>query len=223
MNNLEVDTNLLIKEFIELIRNKYNFINLDNNINNLVDLKIVYVSEFKNFDKRTYGYFDKKSNIIYIKKDKFNKHVFFHELLHALTYKYRKGYFYCGISMNKLGESLNEGITEYIIDDLLDTNTKFIYSFNKKIIELLEPIIGKDLLIDYYFNSDLNSLINDLIKYSNKEKTCNFIKYCDYVNNNINKPISKLKVEFIIDYIKLLYKNKFNKNIDLEVSKILIK
>lgn len=95
---------------------------------------------------------------------------FLHELIHALTTYIREeiDQILEGINLRRLSDSvssfflgLNEGITQYIVNDLLEIKSD-AYPYETNLVEKLELIIGKDNLLKYYSNNDISSLENSI-------------------------------------------------------------
>jgi len=196
--------NILFLEFIETFNKyfeKYNT-NLYNNLNNL--FIIVNHSPRNEYE----GEYDDQHNIIYIsipigKEYKVNEEVkdtLFHELLHVASHNKNKQYSGFNHDLNilgakTLGRGINEGYTEYLLLKYFRPNSISGFYYDEiRIVKELEKIIGKDKMIDYYFNGNLYDLIIDLSKNNNYEEIISLIKDIDLlVFNNKEELMNKVK------------------------------
>ena len=193
-----------ILEFIEVFNKyfeKYNA-NLYNNLSNLhIVVNHSYGNEYE-------GEHDDKHNAIYIsipigRKYELNEEVkdtLFHELLHVASNNIQKNYsgFHHDINIlgaKTLGRGINEGYTEYLLIKYFRPNTISNFYYDEiRIVKELEKLIGKDKMIDYYFNGNLYDLILDLSKNNNYEEIISLIKDIDLlVLNNKEEVINKVK------------------------------
>lgn len=134
-----------------------------------------------------------------------------HELLHMSSgiYDFNNNIDYCGLSQNynnnKIGYALNEGYTELLNKRLFSLGVDNSYIYEVFISSLIENILGKDKLENYYFNADLLGAVNELAKYSNRTKVDRFLIRSDYLLYNLNKifflPKNRNKVNNAFDYI----------------------
>ena len=196
--------NILFLEFIKTFNKyfeKYNT-NLYNNLNNL--FIIVNHSSRNEYE----GEYDDQHNIIYIsipigKEYKVNEEVkdtLFHELLHVASHNKNKKYSGFNHDLNvlgakTLGRGINEGYTEYLLLKYFRPNSISGFYYDEiRIVKELEKIIGKDKMIDYYFNGNLYDLIIDLSKNNNYEEIISLIKDIDLlVFNNKEELMNKVK------------------------------
>jgi len=180
-----------IINFINILNNKLhhcNFNILNNNINTLeISNKVPFI-----IGRRILAAYNPLSNILFLNKKNYKKAIS-HELLHmASTKKIDDDYICSGFKISKIttfknyGTFLNEGFTEYLNSKyFIDTKC---YRINKTFIEILSIIIGKELMEQLYFNSDLKGLIKELIKYNNSlEDVIKFIINTDIIHKNIYK------------------------------------
>lgn len=121
-------------------------------------------------------------------------HILLHELLHASTSSYTKDKAYCGLAQidlttrEEIGRAINEGYTELLTRRLFGYNSKEGYNYEVAVAEMIEFIVGKDKMQDYYFKLDLNSLITELAQYSDIEKIVKFLQNLDKASKAINQP-----------------------------------
>ena len=116
-----------------------------------------------------------------------------HELLHmASRKKISDKYYCCGFDITNLkkykkyGVFINESYTELLNEKYFYESN--CYTINKTYANLLEIIIGKELIEKMYFNSDLVGLINELMKYNNSlEEVVKFIINTDIIHENLFK------------------------------------
>ena len=166
---------------VDLIREKYPNFNI--NEDNLKNLSIVEM-DVPYFEQTGFvgEYVADKKVIKVVKKETLSKYgslftdrdiidTFLHELLHALTTKIDKdnGFILEGINLRRILDnnnsyflSLNEGITQYFTNDLLDITDNDAYVFESKVAELLSLIVGKESLIESYSNNNINSFLSNL-------------------------------------------------------------
>lgn len=117
-------------------------------------------------------------------------HILAHELLHASTSSGARnrrysGFCQCMLEIKKLkilGNGINEGYTELLTRRLFGYEHTS-YNYEVAVAEMVELIVGKEKMQDLYFNLDLNGLINALGKYSDKNKTKQFILNLDTINS----------------------------------------
>lgn len=170
-----------------------------------------------------------ENRIILLKKIKDSKetryHKLMHELLHAASYKMNlksglailnkilNGYFTLGIC-------LDEGYTEYLNNKYFSKNDKIgYYSDEQRFAYGVEKIIGKKLMQEAYFKSDLFTVIDALSEYTkDKDKTIFLIYEMDkYIRSK--DPFEKLdSYPKIKNDLANLYLVKLQK--DLKLGKI---
>lgn len=92
---------------------------------------------------------------------------FVHELIHCLTSRMENTMVYEGFNMRQDGQSsyflgLNEGITQMIADDLLESESD-AYVFQTIFARQLAEIVGKEKLVTMYSGNDIESLSNSIM------------------------------------------------------------
>ena len=110
-----------------------------------------------------------------------------HELLHMASSYLGDKTIYIGFYqvLNKeIGESLNEGYTEYL-NRLYFNSTPIYYNFEVNIIKLLQEIIPSETLKKLYFESNLKGLFKTLSLLSSQSETFKFITNLDKIDTRI--------------------------------------
>lgn len=106
------------------------------------------------------------------------KETLIHELLHMASTKELEDGTLSGFELPYLlGLSLNEGYTEYLTEKYFTKGMEYVKSNNVDIFfaKGIENIIGPKKMQEFYFNADLNGLINELSQYSTKEEIIRLI------------------------------------------------
>ncbi|MDD4036358.1 MAG: hypothetical protein PHS45_03445 [Bacilli bacterium] len=141
-----------------------------------------------------------------------NRSTLSHEFLHLLPSYYDKKnkVFYSGFSMISkyfsIGSGLNEGMTEFLNETLLGYygNDIFAYSYptERACVKMLCEIIGTDKMVESYFNSDLEILVNELIKIDGtREDALKLITTIDSLHMACRYEDKKLEVSGIVDEV----------------------
>lgn len=162
--------------FIDLIKEKYPTFKI--NEDNLKNLSIVEM-DLEYFKQTGYvGVYFAEENEIRILNNmeglncEFSEDelidTFLHEFVHALTSKVLDDIILEGINqrMKETGASsyffaLNEGITQFIVNDLLEAKSD-AYPFETHLAEQLAIILDKDKLIELYSNNETFKLLDTL-------------------------------------------------------------
>ena len=181
--------------------------NFYNNINNLTveDKTKKYKNKFfKNvamyFSFNPTANYSPVDNRIRVFDDDFKMKSIPHELFHMASSYYDKvtDSVCCGFSQSNdlkiFGYGLNEGYTEYMVEKYYggDYNTdSYSYNYVRKVVKELELIIGKEKMEEFYLNSDLNGLIEELSKYMTHEQIIDFINITDYIGKGLDSSIIK--------------------------------
>lgn len=228
----------LIMNFIKTVRENIPDINLEIFLNNFNTLRVAN-RDFKIsnsiFNKSTEGQYVPESNTIELSKDTY-KLTINHELFHVMTTVIDKdtGILYCGFQQIKnkneqIGFGLNEGYTQYLTEKYFGDNKQYIsaYVYEKRIAEILETIIGEEKMHVFYFNTDLNGLVQYLSNYESLDEIYRFINTLDFLKKHYNdkyltkksKNIMKSGFEFVnIFLIKIALRKVFIDNIGFEIS-----
>ena len=165
--------------FIDLIKEKYPYFKI--NEANLETLIVEEIPEEDFLKHGSFGIYYAKTNTLKILKNisKFNINItedelietFLHELIHVLTSyvlleedKILEGINYRRISdkASSFFLAINEGITQYIVNDLLNLKNSDAYIFETHIAKQLSLIIGKEKLLTCYSNNDFEGFIKAL-------------------------------------------------------------
>ena len=201
MNKLQKSNySKVLLSFYRVITNKFPICNLNNLINQLNTLDISKnpsnIKEFiiKGVKDNPCGYYPEHNKILLI-NDRVSDYHLYHELFHMLSTYCVDNMVYSGFSQgNKktyvsIGDGLNEGYTQLLKERYFSVDDKEIYFYmlQKHISKHLEIIIGRRTMEKLYSNADLNGLINNLEKFSNKDEILYFINNVDYINKNIKE------------------------------------
>ena len=151
--------------------------------------------------------FSSRKNKITISNDMY-KSAIYHELFHLSSSSVKNGDVFCGFSQKSIrkivsiGSGLNEGYTQLLTERYFEDGLKGSYSCFVFIADKLEKIIGEDKMSNFYFNSNLPGLINELKQYKSEKEIMQFICGLDllYICRNKNK--YKLARDIIDDSIK---------------------
>lgn len=194
--------------FIDHLKMHFPNCNFTNFKNNLSKLKIVVGKKMTFMDKyllwKNYAdgmCLDNKKRILVKNEELLKKGVLVHELLHLASKKYSKkdNYSYAGLQQKikdkelVTGNSINEGCTEYF--SFLITGECNAYFNEVKIARLIELVVGQRKLSEAYFNADLKSLVDELIKFSDYETVNAFINYCDTIRICAGEYINKIEID----------------------------
>lgn len=142
------------------------------------------------------GYYDSINNVIvmeYYKDRKYSEDeiekLIFHELIHMASS--RKIHtepedVICGFEIPYLfGKGLNESYADYVNNvvfrkkEYFDTEDYFMI-----FMKGLENVVGADKLRNYFFNSDLNSLVEDLSQYGSRKEVIRMLFLLDKMREN---------------------------------------
>lgn len=155
-----------IEEFIETIRESGSLYDFDLLIRNLRKLKIVLVPELENNNMAVY---DATYNVIYIDENYLDRidEIIYHELFHmSSSYKKGKEHF-LGFRNNFLFNYFNEGYTEVLTKRYFGKNSKEMhYLLEMVVAEMLEKVIGKDIMERLYSRADSLGLLVEFAKYT---------------------------------------------------------
>lgn len=152
-----------------------------------------------------------------------------HELFHVSTtyIDSNSNVIYCGFSQlqikkgnKQIGEGLNEGYTQYLTDKYFPSKPLLMaYSYEKRIAEIVELIVGQEKMQSLYFNANLKGLIDVLKQYSTEENAYNFIVTLDFLNKHLtDKKLTTNSNEIKLDSLKII--NSFL--IQLYINKIIL-
>ena len=129
----------------------------------------------------------------FIKVDKNpNDMLLLHELLHLASSFCKDNVVFSGFSQGFLnsgyviGNAVTEGYTQLLTERFLN-NYQSAYELEKRIVQMLEKIIGNEVMESMYFSADLNGLINQLMQYRSYNDTIKFIKDFDEISDSLEK------------------------------------
>ena len=202
-----------INKFKYTLINSFNDLDLVNFYSNLADLKIIETTDeiYGKLDYATNSNYDYLKNCIIIKKNKISDKSLYHELFHmasnATTKSDIKDGFYLYQNKRNFGLGINEGYTEYLTRKYFGKfDNEYVYEFEVIIAKYIEDIIGKNKMESYYLRAQLDSLIDDLSLYSDRDRAILFITDIDFVHyfldqedmqNDILAAVNRIN-EFII-------------------------
>lgn len=119
----------------------------------------------------------------------------FHELLHMATTRRNSKTYFCGFKIrNKvasIGEGLNEGYTEFLTSCYFTRQRSYSYNSLQHMSSMIEGIVGGKFMKNAFFSNDLNAVINELAKYSSREKVIEIILKMDKLNELGLKDLNK--------------------------------
>lgn len=173
-----------------------------------INVSQVRHKEFKlfNFRHRS-GCYSIITNIIKIREKDYEL-IMPHELFHLASsyYDITNGIIYSGfrqysyITGISFGRGLNEGYTQRLTNRyFLSSNS---YRLETHFALMLEIIVGKLEMEEFYFNANLKGLINVLKKYEDEENVIKFIDSFDYLNVFKNRSsVIRTSVDFIVDFL----------------------
>ena len=207
------EINNKINKFKYTLINSFNDLDLVNFYSNLADLKIIETTDeiYGKLDYATNSNYDYLKNCIIIKKNKISDKSLYHELFHmasnATTKNDIKDGFYLYQKKRNFGLGINEGYTEYLTRKYFGKfDNEYVYEFEVIIAKYIEDIIGKNKMESYYLRAQLDSLIDDLSLYSDRDRAILFITDIDFVHyfldqedmqNDILAAVNRIN-EFII-------------------------
>ncbi|MDO4996530.1 MAG: hypothetical protein Q4E69_05065 [Bacilli bacterium] len=163
----------------------------------IIDYKLKIINKIKSiFTSQALGCFDAYNNTIEILKKPENEFEFRkiinHELLHLSS---AANMAFCGLSQEVLtkkgsviiGNGINEGYTEYLNKTYFSDNVDYSYHDQVQFASMIENIVGKDFMIDCYFNRGLSPLIKKLgEKIGDNSKAIDLILSLDCVLGKAN-------------------------------------
>lgn len=170
----------------------------------IIDYKLNVMKKIMSFFKtQPLGSFDAYNNTIEILKKPENelefKKIINHELLHLSS---ASNMAFCGFSQEvitkkgsvMIGNGINEGYTEYLNKTYFTDTKKYSYHDQVQFASMIENIVGKDFMIDCYFDKGLSPLIKRLgEKIGDNGKAIDLILSMDYVLGKNNFLFNKSK------------------------------
>lgn len=116
-----------------------------------------------------------------IEGNKLFQKVIAHELMHAASSHIVDNKVFSGFHQQCNGVGINEGYTDllsnrYIVDKNLNiSGIDCGYGYETAVAELIELVVGKDKMINLFFQGNLGGLIGELSKYQEEKKVKQFI------------------------------------------------
>lgn len=154
--------------------------------------------------------------IVHINRPKITKmlqeETYYHELLHMASTVRTKDKHYVGFEIpGVFGRKLNEGYTEYLTRKYFTRGNEYVQTSDIGIIMAkgIENIIGREKMQEYFFNGNLDQLIEDLSQYSTREEIIKLIFLMDRLDSKFK--VAK-DIDDIIREIAILNKRKLQKD-----------
>lgn len=218
------------KEILDLtkiaIKDNGNYIDQEDIINKFSQLDFVYTSNdelLTNTSDDIIGRYDPETNTIYLKEGLDEDVLYttiFHEMLHFFS---NSGFTSLAIDKKGyIGDALNEGMTQLLVNEYYN-NQLFVYSNEVSFTKALIEIVGNDFMREAYFSHDLDSLINELSKYSSYNDAISLLKNMDNAKVAYNEDDRENYSVFsrrCWDIIETIYFNKYG--IDMEKDKLMM-
>ncbi len=205
-----------IKEFVEKLEKivpKEILVNFYNNINE-ANIKISPKLAFRDISGVYRPYYNEMGLSLLGLFKSLN-----HELLHlasGYTYREKDGGLVVGCGFvqsnkyNSLGKGLNEGYTAYLDTKYFSPNKKYDQGYDclAQICELVELLVGEDVMKESYFLGNLKKLTTYFGGYNTKESVNMFIQDCDFLVDfyGKNNLLIKKEKEEIEEKLKRIYK-----------------
>ena len=218
------------KEILDLtkiaIKDNGNYIDQEDIINKFSQLDFVYTSNdelLTNTSDDIIGRYDPETNTIYLKEGLDEDVLYttiFHEMLHFFS---NSGFTSLAIDKKGyIGDALNEGMTQLLVNEYYN-NQLFVYSNEVSFTKALIEIVGNDFMREAYFSHDLDSLINELSKYSSYNDAISLLKNMDNAKvayNDDDRENYNVFSGRCWDIIETIYFNKYG--IDMEKDKLMM-
>jgi len=171
--------------------------------NNIQTLRIETLKPFS----RNSGEYSMIENTIYLPSNEIDPSTIFHELLHMSSRRENNnvyyGGLYCPLDKKYRGFSLNEGYTELTNKRIFGKKDN-IYETEIITIKLVESLIGKEKLMNCYFNANLKDLISCLKKYNSYSLTREFIDKTDLISKRENPLLKVINIDNMTETIKYI-------------------
>ena len=180
----------------------------------------------------------KKDTIIrgkQVESKKLLQKILSHELIHAASAHKNKNKINVGFNQynilkpnsSYIGRGINEGYTDYIsnkyiVDKILNIKGMDAgYNYEILIAQIVELIIGKEKMMNMFFQGDLEGLIKELSKYQDELKVKQFILDLDTISFAKSNIISKNDSELIMtlyNRINIFLYNAFSNKADSQIN-----
>ena len=199
--------NEAVKKTIQIVNENINNISDDvmDRIFKLMNDSKIYERNVK--IKKYNGDYFIKENILVFK----NKKNMYNQCLHLASseYDFDNNIQYSGFrktefnklpyTLNDIGIGINESYTNYQAAKIFGDSIYDINSYEIKIVQKLEKIIGQDVMRKLYFEHNYNGLINELKKHFRSKDAVNIILCLDYITYCNNSYYPDSKKEELID------------------------
>ena len=150
--------------------------------NNLKSLKLKDTYHQKHiFNPDVTGAYNLKKNAIIIRDCSLYNPIY-HELFHLSSSIIQDKTTFSGFSQDAFGKGLNEGYTQLLTEryfakeSVIDSS----YPIQKRIVQVLEIIVGKDEMEQLYMQANLKGLVDFLSKYATEKEILSFISNVDF-------------------------------------------
>ena len=213
----------IVAEFCDVITKNFNDKILTNFFNNINDLTI-RKNKLSIFSGNDGTYQGGKYNRITV----FDNDSIDHELFHMASSSYKNGIYYDGLSqyyaiqtkrgqkfVSDIGDGINEGYTKLLEERYFGKKRDRITYRNELLIaSRVEIIVGEGKMAEYYFENNLQGLIDHLARYSTPESAKKLITDFDYIHKSDNIVIGRDKkrindcINYIKEYLCNCYMNK---------------
>lgn len=184
-----------VERFVDVVTKNLPKSNLDTLYNNINTLEIKTVP----FLHRSLGRYDSTKNTIVLRKTL--EECIYHELFHMASSKLiDENKLYSGFEqIDKkfmIGVGINEGYTQFLTERYFHDYTSLdVYPLHTLAVSIIEKIIGKDNMQNFYFRNDLKSLVEALEKYCSIEEIMQFLNNLDSLTPVFNnRPFDSKKV-----------------------------
>lgn len=178
----------IIEQFCQIV-SQYEYVNMDNIISNLENLKIIehLPNDSDVLSSTAKACYRPQENTIFLNgkiNDMSNVHTFVHEMLHMCTTyidKETNEYHYLGkLSFGyegplrqkggNVGRAINEGMTEMISNQITGIYTDSTTYFQEQLnVKRLAEVIGWDKMYEAYFNGDVSIIKESLLSIDSDE------------------------------------------------------
>ena len=176
-------------------------------------LRIEYVQRPSNYDESTLAIYSKKDHKISVfqSKDKANKEILLHELIHVL---------FTNPNTVNLPKYILEGMTELLTNEYVSTNPfieKNTYPIEISIIKILCDMVGPDNVLYSYTTGDMESIKDSLRTVLDKSQVDEFMDNLELIFNEFEtKEIISVKAyNNVVTTMDLYFYTKFSENNDL--------
>ena len=225
-----------ITEFLKLLHDYFPDVSLQyfyRNISSL-QLRIEDIKVDPTLDVKTMGIYDARENRIVV-LDEEDSNTMTHELFHMASsyYDHKEKNCFIGFFQSKNGKSIGRAMNEGYTQSLTNRYAKydsFSYPYETRVAEVIEEVLGQDVLQKNYFAANLKGLIEELKKYKSEPEIMQFLQMFDFYskyqpqNTILNGKEKKLSVSkqyierFLYDLRIMKRQTAFNEAISNELT-----